>query len=369
MGVGWLLSLGPLEELYFESDSARAAIIFQDRLGLTVGIFLHLFGVLVSRRRAAVALCCSTALLLLAQLAWLNNSTASYLRHRHRLALAHRARIILVVAGFSAFASSAAVYPFHRAAQFPGSLRALVHVVVFPAAYNLAPVVNHGLPFRSELLLAPLRLLIALQGVPHQAAALRQAELGEWVQPACNALRGAILAPALLQSEEAGNFCTELGPPFLLVLVHVLLGAVLPLQVGRGRAWGWGWRCGGLGAGCWVQAGAPGPRGAPRCARCWRSGAASARRHSPAAESARPAAPPAAPPASRQVLFWRERSAKRQFLRQLLLVEAHEQAAQGQEQRLVPCLAYAWAWCLLAWYATGLGCRALAPRALQGEAP
>ncbi len=174
-----------------------------------------------------------TALL---QLLYLTLSPEAYMRHRHWINLAQRARVLFVLTVVTATSTTTALYRFHRAAQFPGSLRALVHVVVFPSLVPLAPLMNHGLPFKSELLLAPLRLLIALQGVPHQALAIELLQLGEWVQPACNALRGAILAPALLQSEEAGNFCTELGPPFLLALVHVLLGAVLPLQVGR--AWG-----------------------------------------------------------------------------------------------------------------------------------
>jgi hypothetical protein len=222
-----------MEGLFFESEFARDAVIFQDRLGLSVGVLLNAIGWSFARKHALALVCLTTVTLQAAQLAWLQLRPISYIRRRYSVTLLHRARIFLVVMAMSMMMSTEGIYPFRRAQQHPGSFRAFINVVVFPAVYSLAPILNHGLPFKTELLLAPLRLLIALKGAHHQALALRLANLEDWTQPACNAGRGAILAPALLHSEDLGNFCTELGAPFMLVLVHVLLGVVLPLQVGR----------------------------------------------------------------------------------------------------------------------------------------
>jgi hypothetical protein len=170
-----------------------------------------------------------------AQLAWMLQARAAYLRWRLPIVLAHRTRWLVVV--LLVIVRPAAIQRV-MLANNPGGLQAGGAARPFFAATLLAPLFtllssvtfSLPLPLQTAAVLAALAVE-ASGGFRQQLQILRLAGLDPLARDVCHVSHQLLLVPLTLNEGYAARLCELKGPAFTVALGTVLAAAILPLQL------------------------------------------------------------------------------------------------------------------------------------------
>ena len=171
-----------------------------------------------------------------AQLYWAVSDRPSYARHRTRLCVLQRLRWLCTMMFYMQMLSPQDImHPLQW--RTDGSEGSWLHLLDLVTTYAFPPmftaIVVHPVPFRLQLLLAPVTVLVHFAlGIPHQLRALDGLGLRRLAARGCVALN-AMLDPTVLSHglASASAFCTEERPSFFLMYTYILVAGILPTQM------------------------------------------------------------------------------------------------------------------------------------------
>ena len=230
------LALRPaeLERRFWASHGVRRQLQVADALGNAFNMAINILAIslldvlplhsLIIGTMAALQL-----LLIVWSLAWPD----AYMRWRLPIVLLQRLRWLLLVGHTCYFRSSGEVLLHARGhlAANAGSWGAFLVLAAYMPLLTLLQAANLMLPFRLAALLSLATLALHTRlALPHQVQALQEYRIQHFVQPACEAVQSAVLAPVMASRALVPSWSCCSGPAaaqllfsWLVVVVAVLL--------------------------------------------------------------------------------------------------------------------------------------------------